>query len=306
MNTSITARYVMLGLLFASSWLVVCLNLHLFICLILKKKVSRANKIIWPMLDLLLIFSIFDALKIEPQWIQVTHTRIYTNKIPAGSSLRIVQLSDLHLEGGIGTRESRMLALTARQQPDIIVLTGDYSSIKTPQTMSALTQIARRLSHIAPVYVVEGNWDAFSDISALREGGARLLGEWIRIKGKRGAIISIGGADWASRYVPNLRNKDFRVLLCHMPCIFESAANKGIDLTLVGHTHGGQIRLPIFGALMPDTGLVGRYQAGLYRKHDSLLYVNRGIGMEGGAAPRVRFWCRPEIAVIDIEHKAGN
>jgi predicted MPP superfamily phosphohydrolase len=70
--------------------------------------------------------------------------------------------------------------------------------------------------------------------------------------------------------------------------------------TVPGHTHGGQIALPLYGALITFSKYVKRYEAGLYREGETWLYVNRGIGMEGGPVPRVRFWARPEVTVIEI------
>ena len=74
----------------------------------------------------------------------------------------------------------------------------------------------------------------------------------------------------------------------------------GVDLQLSGHTHGGQVRLPLYGALLTLSAMGKRFEAGLYRLGEMALYVNRGLGMEGGAAPRVRFLCRPEITVFDL------
>ena len=85
-------------------------------------------------------------------------------------------------------------------------------------------------------------------------------------------------------------------MLYHSPdLIFEISEEKSIDLMLSGHTHGGQVRLPVFGALFTGS-LYGRLiQNGLYRYRDILLYISRGIGFEGMGAPRVRFLCKPEI-----------
>lgn len=67
-----------------------------------------------------------------------------------------------------------------------------------------------------------------------------------------------------------------------------------------GTPTGGQVALPFYGALVTLSRFGKRYEAGLYRVHDTWLYVNRGLGMEGGWAPRVRFCARPEITVIEL------
>jgi len=93
---------------------------------------------------------------------------------------------------------------------------------------------------------------------------------------------------------------EFSLLLYHYPDILGEAATRHIDLYCAGHTHGGQVALPLYGALVTLSQFGKRYEAGLYRQTETWMYVNRGIGMEGGYAPRVRFWSAPELTVIDI------
>jgi predicted MPP superfamily phosphohydrolase len=89
------------------------------------------------------------------------------------------------------------------------------------------------------------------------------------------------------------------VLLYHFPDAIAQAARLRVDLYCAGHTHGGQVALPFYGALITLSGFDKKYEAGLYREHDTWMYVNRGIGMEG-SAPRVRFCARPEVTIIEI------
>jgi predicted MPP superfamily phosphohydrolase len=92
----------------------------------------------------------------------------------------------------------------------------------------------------------------------------------------------------------------YKLLLYHSPDLIEVAAEGGIDLYLAGHTHGGQIRLPVYGAVFTSSRLGKRYEMGQYTVGETVLYVNRGLGMEGSIAPRARFLCPPEIAVVEI------
>lgn len=301
MDTSVGARTAALALIFAGSCAVLYGNARIAYKLLLGRRVSRWARRVWPPLGLILALCIVDAFCVEPHWIQVTRHEITTPKLQPGSRVRIAHLTDLHIER-LGDREMRMLNLTARERPDIIVLTGDYSIVKNSETRSGLEQIARRLSAIAPCYAVDGNWDIAQDLRALERGGVRVLDRWTVVEPKEGVGIALGRIPWLGGMTepPPEAKPLFRVLLTHLPGHFDEAARRGVDLTLAGHTHGGQLRLPVFGALMPDRRLVGRYQAGMYESGGRRLYVSRGIGLEGGAAPRVRFWCRPEIAVIDI------
>jgi uncharacterized protein len=76
-----------------------------------------------------------------------------------------------------------------------------------------------------------------------------------------------------------------------------------IDLYLAGHTHGGQIALPYFGAIITLAKYGKKYEAGEYQVGNIILYVNRGIGLAAGVNPKMRFFARPEITVIDLKPK---
>jgi predicted MPP superfamily phosphohydrolase len=91
-----------------------------------------------------------------------------------------------------------------------------------------------------------------------------------------------------------------RIFLYHSPELMPEAVQQGIDLYLCGHTHGGQVRLPLIGPLLTSSQLGRRYVMGLYREGCTCLYVSRGIGLEGLSAPRVRFLAPPEITLVTI------
>ncbi|MBI3099269.1 MAG: hypothetical protein HYY93_13665 [Planctomycetes bacterium] len=100
--------------------------------------------------------------------------------------------------------------------------------------------------------------------------------------------------------ISEARPTDFTIALTHAPHAIEDVDPARCDLFLCGHTHGGQIRLPLYGALITLSRHGKKYEAGRYEVGPMTVYVTRGIGCEGGAAPRVRFLCRPEITVIEI------
>jgi predicted MPP superfamily phosphohydrolase len=93
----------------------------------------------------------------------------------------------------------------------------------------------------------------------------------------------------------------YSVLLYHHSDLAESLEHLNVDLYLSGHTHGGQFRLPFYGALVTLSRFGKKYEAGMYTIGQTKLYVNRGIGLENSPAPKVRFCCRPEITVFDIK-----
>jgi predicted MPP superfamily phosphohydrolase len=92
----------------------------------------------------------------------------------------------------------------------------------------------------------------------------------------------------------------FTVLLYHTPDLMPAASKRGVDLYLAGHTHGGQLRLPLYGAMVTASFHGKRYEMGAYEEGRTLLYVSRGVGLEGKGAPRARFLCPPEIGLVTL------
>ena len=99
----------------------------------------------------------------------------------------------------------------------------------------------------------------------------------------------------------------FTILLFHSPDLAPQAAELGvIDLHLAGHTHGGQVRVPVYGALVTSSLYFKALEMGLYQLHDMLLFVSRGVGLEGKGAPRVRFNCRPQLKLFILRGPAQD
>ena len=92
----------------------------------------------------------------------------------------------------------------------------------------------------------------------------------------------------------------YTLLLYHSPDLMPEASRAGIDLYLCGHTHGGQIRLPLWGAVVTSSKYGKQYEMGHYQDNGTTLYVSRGIGLEGKGAPRMRFLCPPEIELFEL------
>ncbi len=243
--------------------------------------------------------------RIEPGWLEITTTEIRSEKIsPASGRVRIAHLSDFHSERE-PLNEWRASEMISGLRPDLIVLTGDYINEEAglPVARKALETLARA----APVYLVTGNFDsgllpedAFADLPV-----AVLRNDTREIE-IRGTPLRISGLSFEnSGYFPLLarklaKKKALDLFLHHDPDLADAAARAGMDLYLAGHTHGGQVRLPFYGALMTLSKFGKRFESGLYRVGGMALYVNRGLGMTGERAPRVRFLCRPEITVIDL------
>jgi predicted MPP superfamily phosphohydrolase len=231
-------------------------------------------------------------------------------KLPRSlDGLSIVQLSDLHVGLFVGDYEfSRALELVRRAKPDIIVLTGDLLD-HDPRYAPTLGRFVRALRERAPrgLFAIPGNHDYYAGVApvqaALREAGAEVLTNRHVVLGDAGGRLVLAGLDdvmapdfggagpqleQAFRGAP----EDLpRVLLSHNPSYFPTSHGSA-DLTLSGHTHGGQITLFINPA---ELVLRHGYVRGHYRHGESQLYVNRGFGTAG---PPARVGSAPEITKL--------
>ena len=239
---------------------------------------------------------------VEPNWIDVHVTTIPTPKLKT-AGFRIVQISDLHCDWTI-RNEEKMVQIINGLKPDIVVATGDYVN-----HLSALPRFRDALQRLeAPLgkFAVRGNLDfCYQRLNVLDATGFHHLNRETVVVAKGSDSIGISGMDFTGSDAPtnpitDLPRDRFNVFLFHTPDLIEDVCGPGVDLYLCGHTHGGQVILPWYGALITFSKFGKKYESGLYRVGDTTLYVNRGLGLEKHPGPQVRFLARPEIAVFDI------
>jgi hypothetical protein len=251
---------------------------------------------------------IYYAYRVEPYWPEVTHVTIVSPKVQA--SVRIVHIADLHCDG-IVRLEKRLPELIRAEHPDLITYAGD--TVVKRAGVPLAREVLSQLSDIAPTYVVLGNWDVslasawkerFADPSFFHGTGTlNLMGFGVPVD-IRGQHLWIGGAaisdpDALPRLLGTAPRDRYDIFLYHFPDEVELVEASPVDLYLAGHTHGGQIALPFYGALLTYSKYDKKYESGLHRIGHAWIYVNRGIGLEGHP-PLARFFARPEITVIDI------
>jgi predicted MPP superfamily phosphohydrolase len=243
------------------------------------------------------------GLLIEPYWLEVTHIEIQSDKLKS-ESFRIVQLSDMHCDTKIRLEE-KVVETVNSLQPDILVFTGD--SLNTSRAKQNFQNTLRSMHASLGQFAITGNWDFhLTPVPKLFDNtGFTEIDGMIRKIDKNDDTIQITGSNFENglniQDLLKQADKDiFTIFLYHSPDLAETFDPADIDLYLCGHTHGGQIALPFYGAITTLSKHGKKYEAGLYHRDSCNIYVNRGIGMEGGHAPRVRFWARPEIAVFDI------
>jgi uncharacterized protein len=252
--------------------------------------------------------------------VEVTRQRVALAHLPkAFEGFRIVQLSDFHISPFMSAEEIRRCVTIANGlKADLVALTGDYVA-DDPEAQAEVVQALGGLRAPFGVFGCLGNHEFFTEtedsITRLfaAEGIRILRQERVAIQ-SHGEVLNLIGVDYqqarfsndheghlVDRYLegseklvmPDMVN----ILLSHNPNSFDRAAALGIDLTLAGHSHGGQLTLSFINRgltlVRPET----RYVGGWYEKPGSQLYVNRGIGTTG---PPIRLGARPEITLLEL------
>ncbi len=257
---------------------------------------------------------VIDAFWIEPQRLTITYQRFTSPKVKAGKPVRLLHLGDLHVERITG-REKRLLKMVEELRPDLILFSGDVlnlSYLHDPQSWADARSILSQIHAPHGVYLVVGSPavdlpeimpDLLKDLPLtwLRDEKVTLeLGEdQLEILGLTCTHRPHLDSQHLEKLAPR-QNERFTILLYHSPDLAPAAARLGIDLQLSGHTHGGQVRLPGLGAIFTGSLYGKAFESGRKQIGPLTLYVTRGIGMEGAAAPRLRFLCPPEVILWEI------
>lgn len=270
---------------------------------------------------------VIDGFWIEPFRLTVTRQKLLSPKLRPGNPVRILHLGDLHVER-ITERERHLNRLVADLKPDVILFSGDVinlSYIEDPLAWKDAREILGGWNAPGGVFVVTGSpaVDLEHVFPTLIEGLDNL--HWLRedrvttqVNGQTLDIVGLTCTHKPFLDGPRLEqalknghaqpdDSRFTIFIYHTPDLAPNAANTGvIDLQVSGHTHGGQIRLPGFGAFFAASLYGKRFESGRVQVGNMTLYVTRGIGLEGKAAPRVRFLCPPEIILWEIDGEANN
>lgn len=263
--------------------------------------------------------------EVERHWIDVVHRDAPLRGLPADfEGFRVAQISDIHMDQF--TEQfflRRVVAHINELKPDAVFLTGDFVTAGKPPNRvahEAAWQCAQILKGLQcrQVYAILGNHDVASGPeaveAALSSVGIPLLrNSYLPIERGQGRFW-LAGLDDALAGHPNLevaipeKIRNVRsepvVLLCHAPdyalAVQAHPAGQAVDLMISGHTHGGQVRLPLIGALILPT-LGRRFVEGWFQLDRMGLYVNRGIGT---IALPFRLDCPPEITVFTLRSAA--
>lgn len=246
---------------------------------------------------LFVLFTAIYAWQVEPFRIEVT-----AQDVPLGlkKPLRMMVLADLHTRE-FGRLERGILLAVASTKPDLIVIVGDcFTRGDHASSKKLLSSLRAPLG----VWAVRGNWERWNPVpdekKFFKRTGTRLLvnsnalvREDVALVGFDDPWTGVPSVDMAEK---GLRLEPVRVALFHSPVFFEHVAGR-YPLCLAGHTHGGQVRLPLIGPLWLP-GSCGDYVSGWYTQNGSRLFVTRGLGT---SILPIRFLCRPEIAILTLK-----
>ena len=271
---------------------------------------------------------------------QYTLRHVTVPLLPAGTPpLQVLHLSDLHVTASDGKRSAWVAELSARVAPDMVIATGDFLSAADglPLVATAMTPFldlpgafvfgsndyyaARAINPAkylrGPSKLHRRQWAPNLPTDELRELLTR--GGWCDLN-NHSATLTTAGRTVALRGVgdPHIRfdhyravagawpeDADLRVGVTHAPYlrILDAMADDGADIIFAGHTHGGQMCLPGYGALVTNCDLDRRRASGLSRHGDAWLHVSAGLGSNPNA--RIRMACRPSATLVELVGVAG-
>jgi uncharacterized protein len=261
---------------------------------------------------------------LETRWVKTTRITIESHDIPTSfDGKRIVFVSDIHYGGYMSRdRAIRLLQSINDLQPDIVILGGDYSSREDKYIVPIFDEL-RSLKCRYGVFGVMGNHDYFVNgdltLKMMDRNGIKICDNksyWVKIQKDS---IKIGGVDdpeggiqVLDSTIHDVHRKDFCILISHRPDYVKQMNTDLVDLTLSGHTHGGQVTFfGLWAPILPsDNGLWAsltfsrenqKYCYGLFQRNAILQsYITSGFGTR---SPHLRFFRRPEIAVIELKRK---
>jgi predicted MPP superfamily phosphohydrolase len=265
------------------------------------------------------------ACTVEPTWLEVNRHRVVLPRLPpAFAGIRIAHLTDLHHSELLGKKYlEEVFETVMRERPDMIAITGDFitgfrgdfADHRRRNGDFFLAEICEMLKVLrAPlgVWASLGNHDFWYGAQQVTQflferAGVRVLrDENVRIVIEDSQIALVGLTDlWSEtiawdRALSGVGESDCRIAMMHNPDAFDAACAAGLDLVMCGHTHGGQVRIPILGPpILPIKQR--RFAEGWFHSGGTRMYVNRGVGV---IALPVRFNARPEAAIFELQPEA--
>jgi predicted MPP superfamily phosphohydrolase len=258
---------------------------------------------------------------VEPYWLAVERSSLTLPRLaPPFDGYRLAHISDPHMDGWMTPeRLDRIVDLVNDQEPDLVAITGDFIAVSA-EYASGIGGPLKRLRAPDGAVAVLGNHDHMNDAAAVRRAlclaGVIDVSNQVRTLRRDGSALHLCGVDSVMEGLDDLakvletlehREPGCAVLLVHEPDFADESAETGrFDLQLSGHSHGGQVKLPLLNTpyvvpLLSGLGfsfvppLIYKYPNGLYEVGRMYQYTNRGLGV---IYARFRLNCRPEVTLI--------
>jgi uncharacterized protein len=276
-----------------------------------------------PLIGAAVVLTLLFSVYLGNNWIRATTYIVESDRLPASfSGFRIVQISDLH-NHHFGPYQPWLLRIVREAHPDLIGITGDLTKSGALRTEYS-ADLMRDLGAVAPVYLVAGNHENFRHglaalLVRLESSGVKVLRGNSVVIHRGTESIAVAGLDdpevfvssgkphtdavpqWAEELGKLRQSMDpdcYKILLSHRPDLIHYYSKNGFDLVLSGHTHGGQVRFPLIGAIYaPHQGWFPRYAAGMFVEGMTVMIVSRGLG---ASLFPMRLFNRPEIVIAEL------
>lgn len=242
---------------------------------------------------------------IEPRRVEIRSVVLRTPALPREAApIRIVLFSDVHTPSNMALQR-RLPGLIDSLRPDVVAFAGD--AVNSADAVEAFNETLARIARVAPTFVVRGNNDlARGALPLFRGTGAIELRGNTHVLIVRGTRLAFVGSSTRQEWrqvrgsVRRARENGLPVVyLAHSPDYAPELAGWGANLYLAGHTHGGQVALPGYGAIVTASRFGKRFESGAAQAGEMHVYVTRGIGMNP-LPPGIRLFARPEITLIEL------
>ncbi|HEX2086466.1 MAG TPA: metallophosphoesterase [Solirubrobacteraceae bacterium] len=253
---------------------------------------------------------------VEPERLAIERATVDLPPERAGRApVRIGVLADLQFER-VGDHERAAVAALMRERPDVIVLPGDVhqgSAGSFARELPAIRALLRRLRAPGGVFAVQGDSESVAKLRRAAAGtGVRVLVNEtadVRVGDRRVAVAGLELEHWSPfardllrRFAAQPGRGDVRVVVAHRPePVLALPPRTRVDLVVAGHTHGGQVQLPLLGPPFTASNLPRAVAAGgLHELDGRRIYVSRGVGVERSQAPKLRLGAVPEVSVLTL------
>lgn len=254
---------------------------------------------------ILAVWSIF----VEPKMLNIKNFTLQDEDL---KGLKIVFAGDLHIKNNQERRLIEVIEKINAQNPDLILFTGDFAAGHKKKSSLDFEIYANHLKKLRAkygIYTVIGNhdyWAGYEDIkNMLEKSGIKILeNSNVPLILENDKKIYIAGVEDLQTGNPNVYlaldgiGSNPTIFLTHSPDVFVDVPKGNVKLTLAGHVHGGQIRLPFVGAVIIPSKYGDRFSQGLIEENERKMIVTKGVGT---SILPIRFNCKPEIVVINFK-----